>query len=187
MTLFQWQIGNGVLDGFNRHDFTIARERVGRKPTTSRVPTAVRLLAGFQSPVATATRRGPGDKSGYALNPKPSEAVKVFAQEQLHNPESRRLFQGQPVSQAHSEFLYALYAADARSEGGAEKAAIGGLVCKTPHDTEAQVDRTRRQIARLRVESIAKDHRTVAGEPRLGAVPFDEFVNGVTDTALSIC
>lgn len=39
--LLNGQSGNGVLDGLNRHDFTVARERKGRKPARTEVPMAL--------------------------------------------------------------------------------------------------------------------------------------------------
>src|SRR5216684_622912 len=79
----------------------------------------------------------------------------------------RTLFRAQPIPGPESELLDSLDAADPRSQLGTQQASIGGFVSQATHGCKLLVD-------------------VVGGQPRLGAIPGDELVDGVlVDSARS--
>jgi len=61
---------------------------------------------------------------------------------------------------------------------------IGSFVSQVTHGCELLVNGVGRQMPRFQIHAIAHDDDAVEGEPRLGAIPSDELVDGIpADTA----
>ena len=67
-------------------------------------------------------------------------------------PKCLALLRGQPIAEAHSQFLYAFNAANTSRQIGAEETAVGGLVCEPAHGTETGL-RCQVQVDGIRDES----------------------------------
>src|SRR5437016_1160434 len=90
-------------------------------------------------------------------------------------------------AQSESELLDSLDAANPRSQIGTQQASVGGFVSQATHGCELLVDGVGGEMPRFQVHAIAHDDDAVEGQPRLGAVPGDELVDGVlVDSARSL-
>ncbi len=99
-------------------------------------------------------------------------------------PESAGLFGRQPVAQSDAQFSNAFHAPNAGRQLRAKQACIGGFVSEPSHGRQPSVDRTGREAAILKVDSIAGDHDLVERQAWLGAVPLNEFIDRVSISAL---
>src|ERR1700730_8247215 len=98
----------------------------------------------------------------------------------------RTLLRAQPITGPESELLDSLDAANPRAQIGTQQASVGGFVSQATHGCKLLVDGVGGQMPRFQVHAIAHDDDAVEGEPRLGAVPSDELVDGVlVDSARS--
>jgi hypothetical protein len=70
-------------------------------------------------------------------------------------------------------------AADPRSQLGTQQTGVGGFVSQATHGGKLLVDGVGGQMSRFQVHAIAHHHDAVEGQPRLGAIPGDELVDGV--------
>src|SRR6266581_2919138 len=92
-----------------------------------------------------------------------------------------------PVSLACLDvMLDSLDAANPRSQIGTQQASGGGFVSQATHGCKLLVDGVGGQVPRFQVHAIAHHDDAVEGQPRLGAAPGDELVDGVlVDSARS--
>ena len=98
----------------------------------------------------------------------------------------RTLLRAQPITGPESELLDSLDAANPRGQLGTQQASVGGFVSQATHGCKLLVDGVGGQMPRFQVHAIAHDDDAVEGQPRLGAVPGDELVDGVlVDSARS--
>src|SRR5713101_6284968 len=98
----------------------------------------------------------------------------------------RTLLRAQPITGPESELLDSLDAANPRGQLGTQQASVGGFVSQATHGRKLLVDGVGGQMPRFQVHAIAYDDDAVEGQPRLGAVPGDELVDGVlVDSARS--
>lgn len=98
----------------------------------------------------------------------------------------RTLLRAQPITGPESELLDSLDAANPRGQLGTQQASVGGFVSQATNRSELLVDGVGGQMPRFQVHAIAHDDDAVEGQPRLGAVPSDELVDGVlVDSARS--
>src|SRR6266566_7657316 len=98
----------------------------------------------------------------------------------------RTLLRAQPIPGPESELLDSLDAANPRRQLGTQQASVGGFVSQATHGCKLLVDGVGGQMSRFQVHAIAHDDDAVEGQPRLGAVPGDELVDGVlVDSARS--
>ena len=96
------------------------------------------------------------------------------------------LLRAQPISGPESELLDSLDAANPRGQLRTQQASVGGFVSQATHGGQLLVDGVGGQMPRFQVHAIAHDDDAVEGQPRLGAVPGDELVDGVlVDSARS--
>ncbi len=91
----------------------------------------------------------------------------------------RTLLRAQPIPGPESELLDSLDAANPRGQLGTQQASVGGFVSQATHGCKLLVDGAGGQMPRFQVHAIAHDDDAVEGQPRLGAVPGDELVDGV--------
>jgi hypothetical protein len=83
-----------------------------------------------------------------------------------------------------TQISYSFHASNAGGEIGTQKTGVRRLIGKTPYGAETEVDRTGRKRACFEVTAITKNHRTVQCQPRLRAVPVNEFVDRVAISSL---
>jgi hypothetical protein len=75
--------------------------------------------------------------------------------------------------------LYALDPTDSGRKVGAQKPAVGSLVCKPANGGEAQVDSGGGILGLFETDPVACHYLLVEGKARFRAVPVDEFANGM--------
>jgi hypothetical protein len=98
----------------------------------------------------------------------------------------RTLLRTQPIAGTESELLDSFDAANPRGQLGTQQTGVGGFVSQATHGCKLLVDSVGGQMPRFQVHAIAHDHDTVESQPRLGAIPGDELIDGVQiDTARS--
>ena len=91
----------------------------------------------------------------------------------------RTLHHAQPIARTESELLHSFDTANPGSQLRTEQTGVGGFVSKATHGCELLVYVVGSQMPRFQVQTIAHDYDAVEGQPRLGAIPGDELVNGV--------
>ncbi len=91
----------------------------------------------------------------------------------------RTLLRAQPIPGAESELLDSLDAANPGGQLGTQQTSVGGFVSQATYGCKLLVDSVGGQMPRLQVHAIAHDDDPIEGQPRLGAVPGDELVDGV--------
>src|ERR1017187_4120345 len=101
-------------------------------------------------------------------------------------PESTGLFSRQPVAQSDAQYSDAFHAPNARRQLTAQQASIRGFVSESSHGRQPSVDRTGREAAILKVNSITGDHNLVERQAWLGAVPLNEFIDRVSISTLRL-
>src|SRR5271165_730101 len=82
-------------------------------------------------------------------------------------PEATGLFSRQPVSQSDAQLSDAFHAPNAARQLRAQQACIGGFVSEPSHGRQPSVDRTGREAAILKVNSVAGDYHLVERQARL--------------------
>jgi hypothetical protein len=92
--------------------------------------------------------------------------------------EALALFRGQPVAHIPC-FFTALNPPDSRRKIGTPKPAIGSLVCQPSDGRQAEVDSRGRVMSLFETDPVSRDYGLIESEPRLPAVPLDEFANRV--------
>src|SRR5271170_1316520 len=65
------------------------------------------------------------------------------------------------------------------ANSGLSKPESAAFVSEAPHGCELLVDGVSGQMPRFQVHAVANDYDAVEGQPRLGAVPGDELVDGI--------
>ena len=55
------------------------------------------------------------------------------------------------------------------------------------HGGELLTDGIGGQMARFQIQAIAHDHDAIKGQPRLGAIPVDELLDGVAVAPTGMC
>ena len=84
----------------------------------------------------------------------------------------------------YTKFLCALHAPNSRGEIRAQKAGVGSLISEPAHSCEPEIDGGGSVTSLFERDPVPGDYSFVEREPRFGAVPFDEFANGVIVGAL---
>ena len=88
------------------------------------------------------------------------------------------LFGRQPITESDSELLHAFGSADARSQIGAEKAAVRRFVGQTAHRPEPKINRSGRQAPGFQVDVIPEYDGLVECEAWLRAIPVNKLIDG---------
>ena len=119
----------------------------------------------------------------YAAGLRVSEAIRLKAAAIDNKRMVIRVQQGKGQKDRYvmlsPKLLDTLHSADPGSQFGTQQACVGSFVREPSNGCELLVDGIRGQTPRFEVHAIAHDHNAVEGQPRLGAIPGDELVDGV--------
>jgi hypothetical protein len=91
-----------------------------------------------------------------------------------------------PVPKPHTQFLGTFHAADPSGQLRTEQTGVCGLVGETAYCSKSSVDRSGRELPVLEGDALAGHHGLVERQPRLGAVPLNEFIDGVSIATLGL-
>jgi hypothetical protein len=89
------------------------------------------------------------------------------------------LLSGQPVAEADTQLLYALYPPNSSGQFRAKKTGVSRFVCKTPDRSEPSIDGARCKLAQFQVNSVSGHHSLVERESRFRALPANELLDCV--------
>jgi hypothetical protein len=101
-------------------------------------------------------------------------------------PGPLRLLRSQPVAESDPDLLDSLDASYASSQVWAQQTTVGRFVSEAAHRAEAKVDGAGSQTPRFQVYAIPENNGLAEREPRLRAVPFNEFFDRVSVASLSV-
>ena len=101
-------------------------------------------------------------------------------------PEATGFFGCEPVPKPHTQLLGTFHTSDASSEFRTEQASVRGFIGEPPYSGESSIDRSPRKLSILKEYAIAGDNNPVERKSWLGAVPLNEFVNGVPITTFGL-
>src|SRR5262249_54373411 len=73
-----------------------------------------------------------------------------------------------------------------RGQVRAKESAVGSLVGEAPDCAQTEIDGARRQMPRLQVDAISEDDGLAEREPRLRAVPLNEFLDRMPVSSLCV-
>ncbi len=139
-------------------------------------PVVISLLNGIQIQAGDFTPSQPTTEEQTQNRPVP---FSFDARDIGSRKDGPALFRREPVPQPHPQSLRTFHPLDAGGEFWTEQAGIGCFVCQAPHGSQPQVDRRCRKASGLQLDPVSQYHRLAEGQPRLGAVPVDEVVDGM--------
>ena len=93
--------------------------------------------------------------------------------------EAAGFFGCEPVPKPHTQLLGTFHTSDAGSEFRTEQASVRGFIGDPPYSGESSIDRSPRKPSILKEYAIAGNNSPVERKSWLGAVPLNEFINGV--------
>jgi hypothetical protein len=85
-----------------------------------------------------------------------------------------------------AQLLGSLQSSDTGGEFRTEQARVCGLVGESSYCGKSSIDRSRRELPILEENAVAGDHSLVERQARLGAVPLNKFINGVSVAPLGL-
>jgi hypothetical protein len=142
------------------------------------VPRAAGCVQNPAQPPRDAVRRRP------ATRPEaPDHALPSIAR---RREPATAFFGGEPVPQAYTDFLHAFDPSDTRGQIRAQEPAVGGFIGQAADGSQSKVNRPLSEMSGLKMNSISEDDGPAERKPRLRAVPFHEFVDGVPVTTLGL-
>lgn len=95
-------------------------------------------------------------------------------------PEATSVFSRKPIPKSYTQLLDAFHTSDSCRQLGAEQASVGGFVGEAPNGSESSVNRSRREMTILKVNSVPGDDSLVERQSRFGAVPLNELIDCVS-------
>src|SRR5271157_4862741 len=101
-------------------------------------------------------------------------------------PEATGFLGREPVPKPHTQLLGTFHTSDAGGEFRIEQASVCGLVGESSYCSKSSIDRSRRQLPILEENAVAGDHNLVERESRLGTVPLNKCINGVSIATLGL-
>jgi hypothetical protein len=101
-------------------------------------------------------------------------------------PEATGLLGREPVPKPYTQLLGTFHTPDTGGEFRAEQASICGLVGESSYRSKSSIDRSRRELPILEEDAVAGDYNLVKRQSRLGAVPLNKFINGVSIATLGL-
>ena len=93
---------------------------------------------------------------------------------------------GSASSQPHTQLLSAFHSSNSAGEFRAEQAGVCCLICKSSHRRKPPIDRPGREAPILKKDAVTSNHPFVERQSRLGAIPLDKLINGVSVSALRL-
>jgi hypothetical protein len=99
-------------------------------------------------------------------------------------PQPTSLVSGEPISKPHTQLPYAFDASNACSKLRAEEPGVGGFVRQPSHNSEPSIDCARSELTIFEKDAVTGHHNLAEGQPWLGTVPLNEFINRVSVPSL---
>ena len=91
-----------------------------------------------------------------------------------------------PVPKPHTQLLGTFHTSNTSSELRTEQASVCSLVGEPPNRGKSSVNRTRCEMPVFEEDAITSNDDLVEGQSRLGAIPLNKFINGVSIAALGL-
>jgi hypothetical protein len=101
-------------------------------------------------------------------------------------PETTSLVGREPVSKSHTQLPDTLHASYPGGEFRTEQASICGFVGEPSHGSEPSIDGSRREVAIFKEDAITNNDNIVERQSRFGAVPLNEFIDGMSVSPLRL-
>ena len=101
-------------------------------------------------------------------------------------PEATAFLGREPVPKPHTQLLGTLHTSDAGGEFRTEQASVCGLIGESSYCSKSSIDRSRRELPILKEDAVPRNDNLVERESRLGAVPLNKFIDGVSISALGL-
>ncbi len=97
-------------------------------------------------------------------------------------PEATGFLGREPVPKPHTQLLGTFHTPDTGGEFGTEQASVCGLVGESSYRSKSSIDRSRREMPILQKDAVTGNDNLVERQSRLGAVPPNKFIDGVSDS-----
>src|SRR5271155_5744571 len=101
-------------------------------------------------------------------------------------PKFDGLLRREPVPDSNPQFLDTLDAPDAGRQVGTKQTAVGRFISESANCSQTQVDRGGCQFPGLKVDTVTEHHGPIERQPGLRTVPFDELLDRMAISALSV-
>jgi hypothetical protein len=101
-------------------------------------------------------------------------------------PEAPGFLDCEPVPKPHTQLLGTFHTSDTGGEFRTEQASVCGLVGESSYCSKSAIDRSRRELPILEENAVASNDNLVERQARLGAVPLNKFINGVSIAPLGL-
>src|SRR5215472_16983753 len=101
-------------------------------------------------------------------------------------PEATGFLGRKPDPKPHTQLLGTSHTPDTGGKFRTEQSSICGLVGESSHCSKSSIDRSRRELPILKENAVTSDHDPVERQSRLGAVPLNEFIKGVSIATLGL-
>jgi hypothetical protein len=101
-------------------------------------------------------------------------------------PEATGFLGREPVPKPHTQLLGTFHTPDTGGEFRTEQAGVCGLIGESSYCSEPSIDGSRRQLSILKENAVTGHHGLAERQSRLGAVPLNKFIDGVSIAPLGL-